>query len=74
MNLTGHPGLRRPIAQTVFLANVPTEQKPKKMAPVKGPSLLVIPVSAFLDDHRSLAAVLIPATMQAAIMTIELGA
>src|SRR4051795_3945278 len=45
----------------------------KKMALVKGPFCqLVVPVSVPIDDHGAVTAVIIPATMQATIMTIEL--
>src|SRR3954470_2533517 len=43
------------------------------MAPAKGPFCwLVVPVSVPIDDHGAVTAVVIPATMQATIMTIEL--
>src|SRR4051794_34283210 len=57
------------MAQTVALLNVPKQ----KMARLGAIFKLVIPVSALLlDDHGALTAVLVPAAMQAAVMTVVL--
>src|ERR1700738_4052601 len=49
----------------------------KKMAPVKGPFSvrlpLVVPMTVTLDDHRAVA-VAIPSAMPPAVMFVELGA
>src|SRR4051794_23448734 len=43
------------------------------MAPVKGPfCYLVVPLAVPFDDHGAVTAVVIPATMQATIITVEL--
>jgi hypothetical protein len=43
------------------------------MAPVKGPSSLVVPITVTLNDYRSVAVMVVPAAVQAAIMLVKLG-